>query len=190
MATAALTERYAANLHGVLSCFDRVIITGTLPGACYAEGMTSFLYARKIKIFDYPRFAEPLRERIRERAQDVCAAAGIEIEHVSKSHIRKEDLVARVLAKRGDAPGLVHVLSTMEALVQEHGKVDNFASFLRVCCGRYLALQLSGGIPQDASIPIGSLNAQRVLATERSGSAVPFVPYTLAPGVDAQRRVA
>jgi hypothetical protein len=115
MATAALTERYAANLHGVLSCFDRVIITGTLPGACYAEGMTSFLYARKIKIFDYPRFAEPLRERIRERAQDVCAAAGIEIEHVSKSHIRKEDLVARVLAKRGDAPGLVHVLSAMEA---------------------------------------------------------------------------
>jgi hypothetical protein len=115
MATAALTERYAANLHGVLSCFDRVIITGTLPGACYAEGMTSFLYARKIKIFDYPRFAEPLRERIRERAQDVCAAAGIEIGHVSKSHIRKEDLVARVLAKRGDAPGLVHVLSAMEA---------------------------------------------------------------------------
>ncbi|MDZ7885565.1 MAG: hypothetical protein U5N53_22930 [Mycobacterium sp.] len=40
------------------------------------------------------------------------------------------------------------------------------ATFLRVCCGRYLALQLSGGIPQDASIPISSLNAQRVLATE------------------------
>ena len=115
MATAALIERYAANLHGVLSCFDRIIITGTLPGACYAEGMTSFLYAHGIRIFDYPRFAEPLRERIRERAQEVCAVAGIEIEHVSKSHIRKEDLVARVLTVRGDAPGLVHVLSAMEA---------------------------------------------------------------------------
>ena len=70
MAAAALTERYAANLHGVLSCFDRIIITGTLPGACYAQG---------IRIFDYPRFAEPLRERIRQRALEVCAAAGIEI---------------------------------------------------------------------------------------------------------------
>ena len=30
-----------------------------------------------------------------------------------------------------------------------------------------MALQLSGGIPQDASIPINSLNARRVLATER-----------------------
>jgi hypothetical protein len=45
--------------------------------------------------------------------------------------------------------------------------VDNFASFLRVCCGRYMALQLSGGIPQDMSIPIRSLNPTRVLATER-----------------------
>ena len=53
-----------------------------------------------------------------------------------------------------------------DELVAERGEVDNFASFLRVCCGRYLALQLSGGIPQDASIPIGSLNAQQVLATE------------------------
>ena len=79
MAAAALTERYAANLHGVLSCFDRIIITGTLPGACYAQGMTSFLYQQGIRIFDYPRFAEPLRERIRQRALEVCAAAGIEI---------------------------------------------------------------------------------------------------------------
>jgi len=31
-----LTERYQADLLGVLSCYDRMIITGTLPGACYA----------------------------------------------------------------------------------------------------------------------------------------------------------
>ncbi len=115
MLAMALAERYATNMHGVLSCFDRIIITGTLPGACYAAGMTSYLYTHGIRVFDYPRFAEPLRDRIRERAQEVCLAAGIEIEHVSKSHIRKEELVARVLAGRGDAPGLVHVLSAMEA---------------------------------------------------------------------------
>src|SRR5471032_1788302 len=100
---ADLIERYAANLHGVLSCFDRILITGRLPGACYAAGMTSFLNANGIRIFDYARFAEPLRERIRVRSQEVCAAAGIEIEHVNKSHIRKEDLVARVLQARGCA---------------------------------------------------------------------------------------
>jgi hypothetical protein len=63
-----LTERYRERLAGVLSCYDRIIVTGTLPGACYARGMTGFLSARQIRIFDYPRFAEPLRNRVRERA--------------------------------------------------------------------------------------------------------------------------
>ena len=44
----ALAERYVTNMHGVLSCFDRIIITGTLPGACYAAGMTSYLYTHGI----------------------------------------------------------------------------------------------------------------------------------------------
>ena len=106
-----LTERYRDRLAGVLSCYDRIVITGTLPGACYAAGMTSFLNARGIRIFDYPRFAEPLRERIRTRAQEVSVQAGVAIEHLNKAHIRKEDVVAKVLAARGDHPGLVHVIS-------------------------------------------------------------------------------
>lgn len=66
---AMLTERYKDALLGILSCYDRVIITGTLPGDCYAKGMTSFLYAHQIKIFDYAKvFADPLRNMIRENA--------------------------------------------------------------------------------------------------------------------------
>jgi hypothetical protein len=110
-----LTTRYSQNLIGVLSCYDRIVITGTLPGACFADGMTSFLYSRGIRIFDYPQFALPLRERIRDNAQALAAAHGATIEHIAKAHIRKEDVVAKVLDVRGDAPGLVHVISAMEA---------------------------------------------------------------------------
>ena len=110
-----LTERYRERLHGVLSCYDRIVITGTLPGICYAAGMTSFLYAKGIRIFDYARFAEPLRERIRERAQQLADAQGAQIEFIARPHVRKEDVVAKVLASRGDHPGLVHVISAMEA---------------------------------------------------------------------------
>jgi hypothetical protein len=39
----------------------------------YAGGMTSFLFERKIKIFDYPKFAEPFRNRIRENAEKMAA---------------------------------------------------------------------------------------------------------------------
>ncbi len=44
-----LVNRYAANMNGVLSCYDRILIIGTLPGVCYAGGMTSFLFSRDIR---------------------------------------------------------------------------------------------------------------------------------------------
>ena len=69
---ALLTERYADKIRGILSFYDRVIIQGTLPGFCYAEGMTSFLNANNIRIFDYPRFAEPLRNELRENAEQIA----------------------------------------------------------------------------------------------------------------------
>jgi hypothetical protein len=113
--TERLTDRYHERLAGVLSCDDRMVMTGTLPGACYAAGMTSFLNANHIRIFDSPRFAEPLRERIRDRAQELATEYGAQIKPVAKAPIRKEDVVAKVIKARGDHPGLVHVLSAMEA---------------------------------------------------------------------------
>jgi hypothetical protein len=86
----------------VLSCYDRVVITGTVPVICYAEGMTRFLYASGIRIFDYPQFAQTLRDRVRDRAAALASDAGLTIEHIARSHIRKEEVVARVLAQRGD----------------------------------------------------------------------------------------
>lgn len=44
--------------------------------------------------------------------------------------------------------------------------LGNFTSFLRVCCMRYLALQLSGEIPQRPDISIASLDADQILARE------------------------
>jgi hypothetical protein len=110
-----LTERYRERIAGALSCYDRIVITGTLPTVCYAEGMTRFLHANGIRIFDYPWFASELRDRVRESAAALAAAAGVSIEHIAKNHVRKEDVVAQVLRRRGDHPGLVHIISAMES---------------------------------------------------------------------------
>jgi hypothetical protein len=45
----ALVDRYDDRIAGVLSCYDRVVITGTLPTVCYAAGMTRFLYAHEVR---------------------------------------------------------------------------------------------------------------------------------------------
>ena len=110
-----LTETHEKHIVGELQCFDRLILTGTLPQICYSQGMTSYLYAKRVRIFDYPKFAEPLRDQIRSNAETIAEKNSIDIEFVSKSHIRKEDLVAKVLKKRGTHHGLVHILSAMES---------------------------------------------------------------------------
>eukprot|EP00764_Aduncisulcus_paluster_P004385 gnl/Carplike_NY0171/17096_a26167_93.p1 GENE.gnl/Carplike_NY0171/17096_a26167_93~~gnl/Carplike_NY0171/17096_a26167_93.p1 ORF type:complete len:117 (+),score=0.15 gnl/Carplike_NY0171/17096_a26167_93:83-433(+) len=44
--------------------------------------------------------------------------------------------------------------------------LGNFTSFLRVCCMRYLALQLTGDIPVDTAVSINTLNADSILMNE------------------------
>lgn len=111
---ALLTERYSEKINGVLSCYDRILIQGTLPGFCYADGMTKYLYDHNIRIFDYPRFAEPLRDQIRENAERLATEHGLKIEFVRSHQTRKEAIIEKVLKKRGHHPGLVHILSAME----------------------------------------------------------------------------
>ncbi len=48
--------------------------------------------------------------------------------------------------------------------------LGNFTSFLRVCALRYLELQLSGDVPRDTGVPIGSLDADRILKASSSES--------------------
>jgi hypothetical protein len=67
-----LIGRQADQIAGVLSCYDRILIFGTLPNICFAEGMTSYLYSHQVRIFDYPRyprFAQPFREELRMNAE-------------------------------------------------------------------------------------------------------------------------
>jgi hypothetical protein len=138
--TSTLADRYDDRIAGVLSCYDRVVITGTLPTVCYAAGMTRFLYAHGVRIFDYPQFAASLRDVVRERAASLAARAEIAIEHIAKSHIRKEAVVAKVLEARGEHPGLVHVISAMEACdaYQPWHDKQTHKSFVRPDSGKCL----------------------------------------------------
>ena len=110
-----LTERYASRIAGVLPCFGRIIITGSLVGVCFAEGMANYLRGHGIRLFDYAHFAEPLREEIRENAERIARENGLEIEFIrSVGAFRKEHRIRAILQERGDQPGLVHIFSAMD----------------------------------------------------------------------------
>jgi membrane protease subunit (stomatin/prohibitin family) len=107
MGLVLLTERHVRQIAGVLSCYDRVIVQGTLPVFCYADGMTAYLSKRGIRIFDFTQFAKPLTDAIKLHAEELAAANGLTIDYVRKKNFRKEDRVQEMLQKRGDHPGLV-----------------------------------------------------------------------------------
>jgi hypothetical protein len=110
-----LTEKYSDQIAGVLHCYDRIVIQGTIPGICYAGGMTSYLYFKKVRIFDYPKFAEPFKNEIRKNAEKIARSNDLEIQFLQKRNIRKETIVKKILDRRGYHPGLVHIFSAMEA---------------------------------------------------------------------------
>ena len=77
-----LTEKYAKDLHGVLSCYDRVIIHGNIAGWCFAEGMTAILASRGVRVFDFAEFSAPLTEAIRKNAEQIAQANDVKIEFI------------------------------------------------------------------------------------------------------------
>ena len=86
--------------------------------------------------------------------------------HGVVTSIRLENLhwtVLEEIAAR-DGMSVAQLIARLyDELVADRGAVGNFSSFLRVCALRYENLIAHGRIPRDASIPIRSLDADRVL---------------------------
>jgi len=107
-------KRHANEISFSLSCYDRVVITGTLVDIGYASAAASWLYNHDIRVFDFPKWAEQLRDVLRENAETVARENGLEIDFIQKKDFRKEERIKAILAERGDHPGLVHIFSAME----------------------------------------------------------------------------
>ena len=83
MVMAPFIDRYADQIKGKVSCFDRVVIKGTLLGLCYSEEMTRYLNVNHIRIFDYPMFTNSLRTDLRDNAEQIAKENGLKIEYMA-----------------------------------------------------------------------------------------------------------
>ena len=106
--------------------------------------------------------------------------------HGVATSVRLETLYWRVLEEIGERDGMSvnQLITTLhDELLEARGEVNNFASFLRVSCARYLLLQVAGRIPSDTGVPIRSLDPDYVLAGEHlTGRKRPELPAHAAPG--------
>jgi hypothetical protein len=110
----AFVEQHGDHIKGMLTCLDRLVLTGTLIDICHADAATRFVYAHGVRVFDFPRLAGEWRDELRSNAERLAERAGLTIEFIRKNNFRKEERVKGIVAKRGDHPGLVHVFSAME----------------------------------------------------------------------------
>lgn len=110
-----LTDKYADLIYGTLTCYDRMIIQGYIPGWSHAEAMTGYLKANGIRIFDYSSFSQPFTEQILQNAQRIADENDIEIEFIRKLHaFRKDDRIQQIISDTGKTEGLIHIFSAIE----------------------------------------------------------------------------
>ena len=98
-----LTDKYADKIHGIITCYDRMIIQGYIPNWSHAEAMTAYMKLNGIRIFDYPTsFSQPLTEQVRQNAEKIAHENGMEIEFIRKLHaFRKDDRIQNIIAETG-----------------------------------------------------------------------------------------
>lgn len=110
-----LTDKYADQIYGIITCYDRMIIQGYIPTWSHADGMTAYMKVNGIRIFDFASFSQPLTEQIRQNAQRIADENGIEIEFIRKLRaFRKDDRIQEIIKQTGKTEGLVHIFSAME----------------------------------------------------------------------------
>lgn len=99
-------------LHGVLSCFDRLVFKGHLP-ICWPEAMERFLTQRKVLLKDFKKFAINQSEALKEHARRMADEAGRPYLRPANS-ARKEEVARGIAERDGVTEGLVCVLAAQE----------------------------------------------------------------------------
>jgi predicted DNA-binding ribbon-helix-helix protein len=77
--------------------------------------------------------------------------------HGAVTSIRLENQFWQVLQEIAERDGMTVnqlINKLYDELIAYRGGIDNFSSFLRVCCLRYMALMVEGDIPTDKSLSI------------------------------------
>jgi hypothetical protein len=114
MKTQTLVGRYAAEIKGVIECFDRVVLFGTYKAIGWTGAMAQHLHGRGISFMEFNKsYANELRLEVADHVRTLARTDGIEIRQVNYGE-RKEAIVEEILATRGRHEGVVCILGAME----------------------------------------------------------------------------
>lgn len=111
------------------------------PDICYDKAMTSYLYNHHIKIFDYPKWAENLKNELKNHIEALAQSSGVSVDFIRKQKsFRKEEQIKEIIAQIGDHPGIVHIYSAMESCSAYHPwhNKQSHQTYIKPTSGKYL----------------------------------------------------
>ncbi len=108
----AFVDKYEDRIHGVLSCFDRMLFRGNLP-IMSGWSMAQLLQAHEIDCASVKPFLLSNAERVKAHAIALARERGRPFEYLS-AKMRKEDAVSKIAERDGIEEGLVCVFSALE----------------------------------------------------------------------------
>ena len=107
-------DKYQDDILGTSSCFDRVILKGSIIPISYLKGLGQFLSANNILLKDFLQYAKGLAEILKENAKSIAEEEGVQYIYFNNSNANKEKYIESKIKERGNHPGLVAVISSLE----------------------------------------------------------------------------
>ena len=108
----AFIDKYQNRIHGVLSCFDRMLFRGYLP-IMSGWQMAQFFNNSGIRFRELKTFLVENAERVKQHAVAVANKQGRPFQYLQEK-IRKEELARQIAERDGIDQGLVCVFTVLE----------------------------------------------------------------------------
>src|SRR5438093_4033849 len=110
----AFVGRHARDVIGVLHCWDRLRLQGTLRSLYYQPVMEEYLRQAGVLWKDFKTFATTLTARVRQAAVDLAARHHRPMLYLNSSRTRKEDEARKIQQRDKIELGLIAVFSCVE----------------------------------------------------------------------------
>lgn len=106
--------RYADDVLGMLSGFDRLRLRGTLRRIANAQGMASFLGQQHVLFKDFGEYVQDVTTRVKQATETVATDQGRPVLYVPRPSADKEAIAREIAARDGIETGLICVLKSVE----------------------------------------------------------------------------
>jgi len=108
------TARFADQIAGTLSGFDRLVFRGTLRKIAYPFGMEGYLWANQVPMTRFGEHVNEVSARVKDAALRCVVAAGRTVRYLQSSKDDKEEIARAIAGKEKISQGPVCALTCVE----------------------------------------------------------------------------